>query len=242
MKTFALITHARAGTQMFWSGMGCCSKISCFRYWFDLNQPIAQESRETRKDYAQNFHHQDWLRFLQSTPEGITHLGTWTHYVTNEWIDANTPIASEDFWQLLCDKHDQTILLHRENLLYQYLSEENAKLTQNYSTAIPREKALPKIRINLESGFHGFVQRKVAAHKMLKDTFGDKLLILCYERLTADPAEAFYQVQEFLGVTPKTEVVISTYKQENRLVQDIVQNYQELQLFLDLHNWSSWLN
>ncbi len=240
MYTFALITHARTGTQTLRNAFALHPSISLFEYWLDANHPIALEDIELRTDYELNWHHRAWEHFLESTPPDKTHLCTWTHYMSDAWLRENTP-AKEGFWHLLSDTNQQVVLLDRRNLLRQYLSIQVANSTGQFSTDAPRSAEPPPIHVLANADIEQFVDRQRAADEKLHAVMAGKYLQVTYEDLVSDWTGTFGRLQEDLGM-PVVDIPIPTYRQEHRPIRDIVTNYDELEAYLVRQGWDDWLD
>jgi len=241
MQTFVIITHERSGTQTLHAALSGHPKIAVFSYWFDASRPIAMADTEIRKNPERNWHHQAWLEFLRGNPEGVSHLGTWTHWVRDSWARGNVPVKRpEDYWLMLREKAQKCLLLRRRNILRQYLSTKIALASGVYATIAPRNFSPEPIRVSPEA-LQGYIEQKETADKMLRSVFADDFLEVIYEELIGDWNAEFRRVQEYLEVS-LVEVPIPTCRQEHRPLREIVRNYDELETYLTEQGRQDWLD
>lgn len=186
-------------------------------------------------------YHCSWLAFMWNDPQpGITHLGTAMHRVGPAWIKQYTIFSPDRYWQMLADRHDRYLLLHRLNLLRQYLSHKVGQQL-GYDVHQPRSsKPVPKpVRIPIEDLIH-FVRTTEILTAAVNGCFPGAL-VLTYERLCSDWKGVLEQVCAYLGLPWFEGFQLVTLKQESRPLAEAIENYSEVADWCNSNGHGAWL-
>jgi hypothetical protein len=216
---FVIASFARSGTHFLESALNRHPQVQC--RWEPFN-PLVY----TPLSSAAAVLNELWAR------EGVVGFPAhWEWQGRNEWTD---------LWDVLrADKELRVVLLHRENLLRQYVSKLLLDKTRVHA-AVSNEKvvaARPTVRIDV---------REMLTYMFIIETsmetrrrwFADSTTFpTTYERLTgAEGDQEMLRLLQFLDVEP---VPLSplTLKQETRPLQGVIENYDEVTAVLRRSGW-----
>ena len=182
-------------------------------------------------------HHLNWENHLAGPAK---YAGTAMHRVADFWIRSMSPIPPKDFWKQLCSRHDRWILLHRENVLRQYLSIQVGVVLGSYHVAQPRAVDPGPVRIVIQE-FLESLEAQVSLQKEIDKHFPLTRLQLTYEQLAEDWSATFRVVQQYLDL-PVVDIPPVTCRQETRSLREAIQNYDEIRSYLSNRGYERWFN
>lgn len=222
MIRFLLLTDPRSGTMMLTDTLSKHSQIK----WFNL---YASNPDNPRGHYKK----------LIDLQEDKSHkwTGTTMHRVGDGWINSFSHIPPNKFWKEIYHRHDRWILLHRENILRQWISRQVGVILRSYKVSKPRSVDPGPIRIVIQE-FMSYVAEMEGLRQKIDVNFLGAL-VLTYEELCDDWKENFLLIQKYLGLNPIiTEPV--TFKQESRPLHEVIENYEEIKSYLSNRGYGRW--
>lgn len=222
---FLLLSHHRSGSTWVHTALNSHPRILSvgeeLRIYF---------SRQKGTEELKKFFRQPQSRLVQA-------LGCKLFYE-----DAYTPEGLL-FWEYWRKKRYKVIHLQRRNLLRIVVSEEIARQQQHWSST--EDSSLPGTEKAVEFLPEVLMQR-MAHIENLQEVFSrqlkdyPKVLTVWYEDLVAEPEAQFERMQHFLGVAPRALFTL-LIRQNPEPLQELLLNYDELQLYLKGNKWESFL-
>ncbi len=194
--------------------------------------------------YASNpdnpqLHYNNWKSFQNATEKGISHRGTTMHRVGEGWFDQLSPMPFDAFWKKVSKRTDFQICLHRENLLRKFLSQKVGVVLRSYHVHKARTKDPGPIRIPVQELLE-FIGTTKRLQEQINLYFPNRLTVT-YEELDTKWNETITRIQEYIKLPP-TNIQPVTVKQENRPLQEAIENYDELYSYLTNKGFGDWFN
>ena len=222
---FLLLSDARTGTMMLTDALDRHPDVSFFNFY------AAPPGQAT-------VHYNNWQRFQDNA--STTHRGTTMHRIPWTWIERFTNLAPDTFWDVMRQKHDRWLLLHRRNVLKQYLSYRLAAETGRRKVDKPRATEHEPKPITMDLDKLGLFISSIMMQRQHVDKHFPSSLVLAYENMVGDWDGAINRVQEYLDL-PLRALPQVTHKQETRLLRDAIANYHEVARWADFNGYANWI-
>ena len=221
---FLLITLARSGTMMVANVLEKRTEVALNNlYASNPDQPHVAHALWCASQYGKT-----------------SHKGTTMHFIDNLWIKQHSPIPVDQFWNMVAQQHDRYICLHRENLLFQYLSHQVGHKIGTYDVLQPRDtKPIPPtLNLNVKA-FQEFIEGTTHLWNTITPNFPGRLC-LTYEQLCQNWGRCWTTIQDYLELPVQKNELI-TYKQENRSLRESIENYDEMFEFCTSIDHQEWM-
>jgi len=223
--TFMILSDARSGTMLLTDSLDTREDTTFFNLY--ASNPDNKSG-----------HYDNWLRFLHTSENGITHRGTTMHRVGDGWIDTLSPIPPGRFWSVVAANVDKCICLRRDNLLRRFLSIKVGVLLKSYKVDKPRDVDPGPVMVPMQELME-FIGSTRLLHEKIDGEFSGRIEIH-YEDLAARWDETLLRIQTYLGMDV-SEIQPVTFRQETRPLVESIQNYAEVKTYLSNQGLSHWL-
>lgn len=143
-------------------------------------------------------------------------------------------------WQILRDQHDLHIIhIKRQNILRTHLSRENAVKTGEWVNTNGKESNPPSYRLDYDALLRDFVQTRQWEQQADEFFSNHPMIEVFYEDLSKNTDEQIKRIQHFLSL-PEYPVQPQTFKQIQKPLSEIIENYEDLKFKFQETEWSSF--
>lgn len=145
-------------------------------------------------------------------------------------------------WQSIKDQKDIRIIhIKRRNILRTHLSRENAVKTGQWVNTNGKETHLQSYQLDYDALLNDFVQTR--QWELQADSFfsAHPMIEVIYEELSENTDEQIRRIQLFLGL-PEFPVQAQTYKQIQKTLSEIIENYEDLKFKFRNTEWSPFFD
>lgn len=143
-------------------------------------------------------------------------------------------------WHTIKNQKDIRILhIKRRNILRTHLSRENAVKTGQWVNTNGKETHLQSYQLDYDALLKDFIQTRQweqEADSFFKD---HPMIEVIYEDLSENTTGQIQKIQQFLGL-PEYPVQAQTYKQIQKPLSEIIQNYEDLKIKFQNTEWSTF--
>jgi LPS sulfotransferase NodH len=171
---------------------------------------------------------------FRKIPENYKALGfKLFYYHANE-------IPFTKIWSTLKEKSDLHIIhIKRRNILRTHLSRENAVKTGQWVNTNGKENHLQTYQLDYDALLRDFVQTRQWEQKADLFFNDHPKLEVIYEELSKNTNEQIRNIQQFLGL-PYHAVQPQTFKQIQRPLYEIIENYEDLKIKFKNTEWEEF--
>lgn len=215
---FIMLSMGRAGSHAYISALQSHPEVVCYDEPF---HPV--DKRRIVGEWKDILHNKIWGTY----PDKVKAVGFASTMKYKDKQDQEIPSHVDD----VCDdvygaKDVKFIFCHRQNVLEQYVSWRMSFLSGSWNS---KQHIRQFLTLTIDaSAFMNYAESAKAIYDVFLRRFAHHpTLELMYEDFMQYPLKMMQNIQEFIGVTPKS-IVPQVVKLEHRPMRTVIKNYMEL--------------